>query len=253
MKTLIHEQNCEIGRANRLLLNKADRVCLTFENRLLGKNPKYILTGNPIRQGLLHDFKTLTKDAAMSQLGLSFNKKTILVLGGSAGASFINKLVMDMASGLSESEKEAIQIIHITGKNDFEAVSKHYRNKIITSWVRDFYERVGLLYKAADIIVCRCGATTIAEICLFGIPAILIPYPGAGSHQKENAQILEKKAKAILLDQAIITADELKMWVWGIISNKKKTQDMSQAMRSLSNADAAVKVADTAQELINAE
>ena len=251
-KTLIHEQNVTLGRANRLLIKKADRVCFSFNNSLLGENKKYLLTGNPIRESLLKDYEELTKEQALSHLDLSPRKKTLLVLGGSRGASGINKLMVDLAKSLKEENKDIIQIIHITGDKDLEFASENYKGCGITHWVKGFYDRMGLLYKAADLILCRCGATTTAEICLFGIPAILIPYPLAGSHQRENARVITETGGAIMLDQEEAAADRLKEEILSLINNEARIRTMSHAMSSFSRPDATVRLTEAVEELSHA-
>lgn len=252
-KTLIHEQNVTLGRANRLLLNKADRVCFSFDNRLLGKSAKYALTGNPIREGLLKDFEMLTKEEALSYLNLSRDKKTLLVLGGSMGASSLNKLFVGLAPRLNEVCKDMIQVAHITGDTDLEFISRKYEESAINHWAKGFYDRMGLLYKAADLAICRCGATTIAEICLFGIPAILIPYPGAGSHQRENAKVLTEAGGAVMLEQEDATTDNLERQILAIINDEARMRRMSDAMRTLARSDAALRLADAVEGLVDAE
>lgn len=248
-KTLIHEQNATLGRANKMLLNKADRVCFSFDHRLVGENNKYILTGNPIRENLLKDQKTLTKEEALSYLNLSPQKKTLLILGGSRGSSSLNRLIMEFAQGLKEQDKVRLQIIHITGEEDLESVSGNYQRLGITCWVKRFYERMGLLYKATDLIICRAGATTAAEICLFGIPAILIPYPGAGFHQTENAKVITGTGGAIMLKQEELTADKLGKQILTLIDDEAKLGRMSEAIGSLARPQATSRLADAVEEL----
>lgn len=252
-KTLIHEQNVTLGRANRLLLNKADKVCFSFDNRLLGKGDKYILTGNPIRGSLLKELEALTKEEALSYLNLSPHKKTLLVLGGSRGAQAINRLFVEFIQRLREIDKVKLQIVHITGDKDLEFVSRNYQRSAINHWVKDFYDRMGLLYKTADLIICRCGATTIAEACLFGIPAILIPYPGAGSHQRENARVVTEAGGAVILEQEDATADNLEKQILTLINDEVRIRRMSDAMRSLARSDATLRLADAVEELVDAK
>lgn len=252
-KILLHEQNATLGRANRMLLSKADKVCFSFDNKLIKKSRKYILTGNPIRKELVEDFKTLTRGRAIKHLGLYPTKKTLLVLGGTRGASAINSLFVKISGILTELEKKQIQIVHVTGLHDLEHVSENYRCNGITHWSSGYFDRVAVLYKAADLVICRSGAATIAEACLFGVPAIFIPYPLAGKHQRENAMVVAKAGGGLLLDEEDATADILKEQIFSIINNKDRRNRMHLAMHSLSMSGAAAKVADELEELANAE
>jgi len=253
IKTVIHEQNASLGRANRLLLRKADRACFSFSHRLTAKGNKNILTGNPLRQGLLEGLSKVTRDGALSHFNFSPEKKTLLILGGSKGASAINNLLMELSETLTEREAKSIQIIHITGNKDYEAVSRSYRVNKIDHWVRDFYNRMDLAYKAADLIICRAGASTLTEAALFGIPALFIPYPWAGSHQRDNGAVAVKRGGALLLEEAGLTSDKLKDTIFGLINSKERLGEMGSAMHSLCRSDAAVRLADVVEELINAE
>ncbi|NQT90125.1 MAG: undecaprenyldiphospho-muramoylpentapeptide beta-N-acetylglucosaminyltransferase [Candidatus Omnitrophica bacterium] len=251
-KILIHEQNVTLGRANRLFLKDADRACFSFNNALLGGGDKYVFTGNPIRESLLKDFKTITRAEARSRLGLARNKKTLMVLGGSRGASAINSILVDMARDFKELDKDMVQVIHITGENDLEQVVRTYDKCRITHYARSFCERMGMLYKAADLIICRCGATTIAEICLFGIPAIFIPYPGAGCHQLENADFVAGWGGAIVHKQKDVVPEDLKTQILNLIRDDNKLKEMSAAMRPLARADATLRLADAVGRLVDA-
>ena len=252
IKTVIHEQNASLGRANRLLLHKVDRACFSFDDKVIKKNNKYRLTGNPIRRELLDGFKMITKEEALTRLGFFAQKKTVLVLGGSGGSSFINKLFIDFAKSLSDKERLKIQFLHITGRNDFEFVSENYRFSDVDHWVRDSFDKMALLYKAADIIVCRAGATTIAELALFGLPAIFIPYPWAGGHQRENASVIARNGAAILLEEKDVTISRLKKELTSTLNDSENINTMRVNMQKFSNIDATAHLTDEIGELLNA-
>ncbi|NQT95133.1 MAG: undecaprenyldiphospho-muramoylpentapeptide beta-N-acetylglucosaminyltransferase [Candidatus Omnitrophica bacterium] len=252
IKTIIHEQNVSLGRANKILLKKADKVFLSFSHRLMDKSKKYIVTGNPLRPSLLEGLKSLTKAQAKARLGLSRNKKTILVLGGSRGAPAINSLIMKVLVELDELQRKRIQIIHVCGKKDLEQVSREYRISGVEHVVNTFYETMHIYYKAADLIICRAGATTASEIAVFGLPAILIPYPWAGYHQKDNAEAIAGSGGAVVVEENRISPKELRSEIFDIIDNEEKMREMSSSMRSLAKIDAASKMSDQIEELLNA-
>ncbi|MFH1868653.1 MAG: undecaprenyldiphospho-muramoylpentapeptide beta-N-acetylglucosaminyltransferase [Candidatus Omnitrophota bacterium] len=251
-KVLIHEQNADLGRANRLLLPKADKVCFSFDNKLIKKSKKYVLTGNPVREELIHDFKSLLKDRAIKHLGLYPGKKTLLVIGGSRGASAINRLFMNMAGNFTKLEKEKIQIVHLTGIEELQAVSQNYSRNGVTHWSSGYFDEMALLYKAADLLICRSGAATITEASLFGVPAIFIPYPLAGNHQSNNAMVVVNSGGAIMLDEEDVTPDILKEQIFSLINNKDRMNNMRLAMHSIFKYNAAARLASELEELANA-
>jgi len=253
IKTLIHEQNASLGRANKLLLRKADKVCFGFSHKLIKSKQKHILTGNPIRSSLLSGLKGFTKEEASMKLGLSLSKKAVLVLGGSRGASAINSLVTKAIAELDELEKSRIQLFHIAGEEDFESVSREYRLCGIEHVVKGFYEDMHLCYKAADLIICRSGAGTLSEVAIFGIPAILVPYPWAGYHQKKNAEAIAKSGGAIVMEQEKVRPSDLNKEMLDIVDNDKLRHKMASNMRSLAKIDATDRLAEVVEGLLNAQ
>jgi UDP-N-acetylglucosamine--N-acetylmuramyl-(pentapeptide) pyrophosphoryl-undecaprenol N-acetylglucosamine transferase len=251
IKTMIHEQNAIFGRANKLLFRSVDKACLSFSNSSVKKNAKCVLTGNPVRNQVLDGFKMLTKQEALSALKFSNRRKTLLIIGGSAGSVSINRAVTGMAEILSEEEKDSIQIAHITGHKDIEKAEHAYRVNKIVYWVKGFYDKMPLCYKAADLVLCRAGATTISEISFFGIPAILVPYPWAGSHQYDNAVCLSRQGAAVMLEDRRLTPARLKKEVFSIINDEKGMMQMKLNMKRFSKPDSAIMLARQVMELAN--
>jgi UDP-N-acetylglucosamine--N-acetylmuramyl-(pentapeptide) pyrophosphoryl-undecaprenol N-acetylglucosamine transferase len=249
VRTLIHEQNAVFGRANRMLLNRVDKVCVSFLNQLVKKHTHCVITGNPVREEIMKGFKAVTKAHALSELRFSGHRKTLLVIGGSSGASAINKAMSGVAKILTNEEAGLIQIAHITGYADIEKVEEAYRENKIVHWVRGFCNKMSLCYKAADMVICRAGATTISEIAFFGIPAVLIPYPGAGCHQNENAAFLARKGAAVILPQKELCSHRLKKEIFSIINDKEGINQMRQNMRFFSKPDAVSMLAEQVLEL----
>ena len=253
IKTLIHEQNALLGRANRILFNMADRVALSFDSPLIKKHAKCILTGTPIRQELLNGFKMVTNDEALKAFRFPKERRTLLVLGGSKGASVINKAMIDMVKILDSEQRDYIQIIHIAGHKECEMVEQAYRVNRIIHWVRGFYDKIAISYKASDMVICRAGAATISEIALFGIPALFIPYPWAGSHQEGNAAFIAREGAAVILKENRLSPEKLRDEIFSIISDEDGMRRMVTNMRIFSKPDAAKDVADAVTELLNAE
>lgn len=253
IKTLIHEQNVLMGRANSLLFNMVDRVALSFNSPLIKKEPKCILTGNPIRQDLLDGFKMVTNDEALKAFRFSKKRRTLLVLGGSGGASVINKAMADMVKVLDFEQRDRIQIIHITGYKDYEMVERAYRVNKVIHWVRDFYDKMALVYKASDMVISRAGAATISEIAFFGLPALFIPYPWAGSHQKDNAAFIAREGAAVIMKESRLSPKKLKDEIFSIINDEGSMRRMTANMRIFSKPDAAKALSGMVMELLNAE
>lgn len=187
---ILHEQNFIPGLANKLLNRLGIPAAISFPDtqRFLKKT---VFTGLPVRKEF---FDT---DKNFEMYGLSPERFTILVLGGSQGARFINQIIYDCIELL---DPEKYQIIHIIGKNDYDSVRAAYNGKKIVRYLKDFTYEIPRLMNLADIAIARAGAGTIAELSLKGIPSILIPYPFGGGHQRFNALQAEKNG-CILIEQ----------------------------------------------------
>lgn len=210
--TLLQEQNSYAGVTNKLLAKQAKKICVAYEGmeRFFDKD-KILLTGNPVRQGLLNH--STTREEAISTFGLDPNKRTILILGGSLGARTINQCLME---NLDKVKSSGVQFIWQTGKIYIEeakaAVAKAGELQMLH--VTDFISDMATAYCAADLVISRAGAGSISEFCLLQKPVILVPSPNvAEDHQTKNALALVNKnaalyvkdieAKDLLLDKAI--------------------------------------------------
>ena len=212
--TLIQEQNSYAGVTNKLLAQKAEKICVAYEGmeRFFDKE-KIVMTGNPVRQNLLQ--AVVSRDEAVRHWGLDSAKKTILVIGGSLGAGTLNNC---MLSGLEEIRQSGVQFIWQTGKGYFRQVQDAVGDKgaYPMLYVTDFISKMEYAYSAADLIISRAGAGSISEFCLLKKPVILVPSPNvAEDHQTKNALALVDKCAALyvsdgeaggkLLDLAIQT------------------------------------------------
>ncbi len=198
--TLIQEQNSYAGVTNKLLAKKADKICVAYEGmeRFFPKE-KIILTGNPVRQGLLNP--SLTQPEAVKAFGLNPNLKTILLIGGSLGARTLNDSVLEQLDLIRDSD---VQFIWQTGGYYFKQIQERLppQRKPANLFITDFIGRMDEAYKAADLVISRAGAGSISELCLLGKPAILVPSPNvAEDHQTKNAlALVEKKAALYVKD-----------------------------------------------------
>ena len=210
--TLLQEQNSYAGVTNKLLAKQAKKICVAYEGmeRFFDKE-KIILTGNPIRQGLLNH--STTREEAISTFGLDPNKRTVLILGGSLGARTINQCLMDNLDKIKSSD---VQFIWQTGKIYIEEAkaSVAKAGELPMLHVTDFISDMATAYRAADLVISRAGAGSISEFCLLQKPVILVPSPNvAEDHQTKNALALVNKnaalyvkdieAKDLLLDKTI--------------------------------------------------
>ncbi len=188
---------------------------------------------------------------ARETLGLPADRRTVAVFGGSLGARRINAAVADLA--VRWSERSDLSIYHVAGRRDFarfapgatdegdlrgEVAGLHYR-------VVQFEERMPEVYRAADLCVCRAGAMTVAELLVAGVPAILVPLPGAPrDHQTRNAEALVAAGAAILVPDAECTAERLEAEVGALLCDRERLATMAATARALGHPDAAARVAE---------
>ncbi|MFH1215800.1 MAG: undecaprenyldiphospho-muramoylpentapeptide beta-N-acetylglucosaminyltransferase [Pseudomonadota bacterium] len=230
--TCIHEQNSVPGMANRKLGKMVDRVFLSIPGSERYFAPgKCVLTGNPLRGGLV---------AAASWARPEKKKTTLLVLGGSLGAHRVNTLMIEAVSILLKNKTAAeIDLVHQTGPADEKMVGDSYRELGITADVAPFFDDMAKLYTRADLVVSRAGATSLAEMTLFGLPMILIPYPfAADDHQRKNGEYLVQGGAAQLFGQDELTGEKLAGAIGELICNKEKRKRMSRAAKEFARPDA---------------
>jgi UDP-N-acetylglucosamine--N-acetylmuramyl-(pentapeptide) pyrophosphoryl-undecaprenol N-acetylglucosamine transferase len=194
---LIQEQNSYAGITNKKLGGGAEKICVAFEGMdRFFPGDKIMLTGNPIRK---ESVDTAGKrEEGLQSFGLSPDKKTILVTGGSLGAGTLNA---SMLAGLDKIIAADVQLIWQTGKHYYRSVLAQVKdNSHQNISVTEFLNRMDLAYAAADVIISRAGAGTIAELCVIGKPVILVPSPNVSEdHQTKNASALVKNNAAVLI------------------------------------------------------
>lgn len=240
--TFIHESNVIPGKANRLNARIARQVLLGFDEsaRRFRLGTRCTVTGTPIRDSLR---EAPTREAALASFGFEMDagKKTLLVMGGSQGARGINQAVLQ---ALPE-WKNALQIIHFTGKDDEKSVREAYESAGVTSFVAGFSHRMQDAYAAADFAISRSGAASLCELAFFGLPSLLIPYPfAADDHQTFNAQIFTRAGAAVALKEGDTTGDFLSKIVLEVLKNPAKLASMAEAARRLSPPDSASLIAE---------
>ncbi len=235
IKTVIHEQNVLPGRANRLLAKLVDKVAISFDKTKKYLNvsaEKIILTGNPLRSDLIR----IDKKVALDFFKFKEGKFNILITGGSQGARKLNSVCFRALSAFEKSDN--LQLIHITGSEDFDILKENYATMNLSSRIFDFFNAMQYAYSIADLVICRAGATTMAELQKFKIPAILIPYPFAYAHQLANAKILEELGAAIIIEDKRLNAEKIKAQLSDFLNNPEKLENMCEAYEKIKYLDA---------------
>lgn len=245
--TLIQEQNSYAGVTNKLLAKKACKICVAYESmeRFFDKE-KIILTGNPVRQGLLNS--SIDREKAIQSFGLDPQKKTILIVGGSLGARTINNCVMQ---GLEKIKNSGVQFIWQTGKfyiNEAKAtVAK--AGEIPMLHTTDFISDMAAAYTAADLVISRAGAGSISEFCLLQKPVILVPSPNvAEDHQTKNALALVNKGAALYVKDSEATQKLLDLAI-ATVSQPDTLKNLSTNIAKLAFKDSANVIANEVYKL----
>lgn len=244
-KTLIHEQNAYPGITNKLLARFVDIVCLNFaeaEKHLsINSKEKIRITGNPVRKKIIN----VDQELAYKKLDLSRNLKTILITGGSLGAEIINNNLIKVYKYALKNE---IQLVHLTGKKNYDAVIKRLKNNNLdhkNSLVKviPYLKEMEYALAAADIIIARAGATGLAEITSCGIASILIPFAAAAEdHQLFNAKTLAANNAAVIIEEKELNQDLLLKKLREIIENNKKLVSMSQSAAAMTQKNSLEKI-----------
>jgi UDP-N-acetylglucosamine--N-acetylmuramyl-(pentapeptide) pyrophosphoryl-undecaprenol N-acetylglucosamine transferase len=239
-RVVIQEQNVIPGFTNRLLGWISDRIFLSFPDKFrLFKRSKTVVTGNPVREEILVRKREYGRQSL-------FN---LLIVGGSQGAHAINLAVIEALGHLKTPER--IIFTHQTGANDLDWVESAYRRHEISADVRPFFEDMGQAYANADLVVCRAGATTVAELTALAKPAIYIPFPYAvHNHQELNARyVTEASGGEMLLEKDLngkVLADKINKYLFDPVELEK----MSVRARSLGKPGAAQAVTNECRRLL---
>lgn len=237
---IIHEQNAIVGLTNRILAPFSDVMFTGFPIKDKSRKSEY--SGNPVRKALLNVAGPEQRFAQRS------GSKRILVLGGSQGSSALNNLVPDALHQLPQSLD--VEVWHQTGANGLQTVQTKYSNYNIRGTVEAFIDEVDRAYTWADLIICRSGAITLAEIAIVGLGAVLIPYPYAvDDHQTANARAYVAEGAAYLMSEAEMDAGSLSNLLASILSDDKQLLAMACAAHRLGRANASKRVADECMHL----
>ena len=237
---LVYLPDIEPGLAVRFIARLATRVAVTTEDsKAYFPARKVVVTGYPVRP----EFAGLTREAARERLGLSLEEPVLLVFGGSHGARSINRAVTTVLEDLLE----MAQVIHVSGRLDWPWVSE--RAERLPPGLRLRYhpysylhEEMGDALAAADLVVCRAGASTLGELPYFGLPAVLVPYPHAWRYQRVNARWLAERGAAVVLEDERL-GEALLPTVRRLLADPERLDRMRERSRAVARPDATARLA----------
>jgi UDP-N-acetylglucosamine--N-acetylmuramyl-(pentapeptide) pyrophosphoryl-undecaprenol N-acetylglucosamine transferase len=238
---VVQEQNIVVGVANRVLARWARVISVSDDRVARALGPRAVVTGVPVRRGAVSGDRTRGRRA----FGLQDRPLTILVLGGSQGARSLNAAVVDMVRALPDGGE--VQILHQTGQDHDAWVHSRtaMRSGSVHYVVVPYIETMGDAYACADLVICRAGAATLAEVTANGLPVIVVPYPfAADGHQDLNAQLLETAGAAVVIGDHDLSAARLAGAVAAVRADPSRRQAMAEASRKLGRPQAAEQVAE---------
>jgi len=237
--TLLFEPNFVPGFANRIVARWASAAAVQFEETR-GRFRNAVVTGVPVRKEF-SDIPPRSADAP----------PTLLVFGGSQGAGALNRVMMESAAALKQA---GVSVIHQTGERDYNQVEAAYQQSGLSAEVTSFIDRMPQAFARADLLLCRSGASTVAEVAAAGKPAIFVPFPrAADDHQRRNAEALVEAGAALLIPETELTSERLMKSVGELLSDKGRLGKMSAAARGLAHPNAAQDIVAMAVKLSGIE
>ena len=251
--TLVHESNAVPGLTTKMLLPDVDRILVGFEEsrQHYGDPTRVFVTGTPVRTG----FSDCTKDEAKRRLGLPVDQKLVVSLWGSLGARIMNEKITDMIALAGETP--GFRLIHSAGKSGYDTVAKKLQETCAFDLaasgydVRPYIYDMPLVMAAADLVLCRAGASTLAELTYLGKPAILVPSPYVtNNHQEKNARVLEHAGGAKVLLEPELTGGDLLAAIRTLLADPAALESMAENMKSCGVPDATERIADIVLEMV---
>lgn len=236
---ILHEQNALAGAGNYVLARLAQTVCISLPGTTGFEAAKCVLTGNPVR-------------SVVSDVGCMLRRtdsRRLLVMGGSQGARFLNRLMPQLLPQLAEAR---VEIRHQTGSADEESTRAAYEMAGYSgSCVTAFIDDMAAAYAWADLAFCRSGASTVAELCAAGLPALLTPFPHAAhDHQTANARVPEKAGAAVLLPESDAAMADVAGLITAILSDAPRRAAMREAALGIAMPDAAARVVNALEAVV---
>lgn len=248
---LIQEQDVHPGVTTRLLAGHARRICLAFEGakaHLRAFANKLVVTGNPVRTAVSQG----NRQEAIQRLGLKKDLLTLFIFGGSQGARSINLAMSGMLNALCE--QYPLQVLWQTGPGQYDAVIEQFSDRHPAIRVEPYIDRMEDYYAAADVIVCRAGASSLAELALVARAAILVPYPhAAGDHQAHNSRMIAEAGAALMVPEGERWEENLKAALEKLLSNEKLRRQQAEAWQKMARPEAAQAIGDEILLLVKSE
>lgn len=247
---LIHEQNAIPGLTNRLLGRLAGGVAVAFpESGGYFRGREVRAVGNPVREELL---RPADRREALRFFGLEDGVFTVSLVGGSQGAESLNRALAGALAFFGEGQP--VQVIHVAGKDKYreavEEVEKAGPGAGVTWRPYPYVERMDLLYACTDLLVSRSGASTLSEIAVLGMPALLVPFPRAArNHQEANARVLVERGAALLMQDNELTGEKLYQEITALMRDEKRLVETGNRAREFGIPDSAALLADFALEM----
>jgi UDP-N-acetylglucosamine--N-acetylmuramyl-(pentapeptide) pyrophosphoryl-undecaprenol N-acetylglucosamine transferase len=241
IKRVIQEQNVLPGLTNRMASKFAQRVFLSWaEGARFFPPAKVRVTGNPLRRAVLAGRGT-------KRAHKGFN---LLILGGSQGATAINRAMIEALPLLTEIKKD-LRITHQTGAADYSWVRQGYKKEGLQTSVHPFIDEMAPCYREAHLAICRAGAATITELCAWGRAAIMIPYPyAADDHQRKNAEVVVQQGAGRMIPNAELSGERLSREILFLYRNQKALLEMEKKAAALGRPDAAGQIVDECYRLL---
>ncbi len=254
--TMLLEQNAVPGITNRLLARFVRAAAVSFEDALSYFPRTGFVAGNPVRPEFFpaqneeaNDRTTRPFDSIDSAGGVNLAQGRVLIFGGSQGAHAINVAMVAAASRLAATGLQ-LAITHQTGERDLDLVRTAYTRAGLAARVEAFIFEIDGAMKAADVVICRAGATTLAELAASGRPAILVPLPTAtDDHQRKNAEVLARAGAGLVIEERELSGERLAGAIAALAADPARRQQMGAAARRLARPDAAARIADRVEQL----
>ncbi len=250
--TAVHESNAVPGLTTRMLESAVDVIMVGFEeSRANYRHPeRVVVTGTPVRM----DFQRQVRDDAQRELGLDLERMLVVSVWGSLGAAHMNAIMTDFI--VSACDDPFFDLIHASGKSGYGEMSEQLQKRrpdyaFCGMNVRDYIYDMPCVMSAADLVLCRAGASTLAELTALGKPAILVPSPNVtANHQERNARVLENAGGAMVIPESELSADTLLSAVTELLRSPARLREMSANLRNISVGDATERIADIVLGLI---
>ncbi len=247
--TMVHESNAVPGLTTKMLVDDVDRILVGFEDSrdAYGDTSKVVVTGTPVRGA----FSACTKAEAKARLGLPADRPLVVSVWGSLGARHMNEIMTEVIARACEAP--AFSLIHSAGKTGYDRMAAALQERCGADLaargmdVRPYIYDMPLVMAAADLVLCRAGASTLAELTVLGKPAILVPSPNVtNNHQERNARVLERAGGAQVLLESECTAETLLDAVQALLAGPQTLRDMAANMKAVGVPDATERIADMA-------